>query len=169
MAFQSFKINIMKEFLLLLFVLAGLTVKSQLTFFIDDDISYPDFRVRIGEDVSYPDIRIRIGSDVSFEDFTVGVTSNKSQAQFIVSESRYSDYTVRAGEDVSYPDLSIKAGADVSYPDITIEIRSSGIVDYVVYTEKDFITLRDIVIALLPAINTETGFKFDELKEVFKE
>ena len=109
------------------------------------------------------------GGILSFEDFTVGVTSNKRQAQFIVSESRYSDYTVRAGEDVSYPDLSIKAGADVSYPDITIEIRSSGIVDYVVYTEKDFITLRDIVIALLPAINTETGFKFDELKEVFKE
>ncbi|MBT4930708.1 MAG: hypothetical protein HON12_06470, partial [Flavobacteriales bacterium] len=61
----------------------------------DDDISYPDFSVRISDDVSYPDIRIKIGSDVSYEDFTVGVTSNKSQAQFIISESRYSDYTVQ--------------------------------------------------------------------------
>ncbi len=159
----------MKELIFGLLIFTCFTLQAQVSFYIDDDISYPDFSVRISDDVSYPDITIRIGSDVSYEDFTVGVTSDKSQAQFIISESRYSDYTVRADDDVSYPDLSIRAGDDVSYPDVTIEIRKSGTVDYVVYTEKDFITLRDIVIALLPAINYETEFKFEEINELFED
>ncbi len=159
----------MKQFLALLAFLISLSVQSQITFYVEHDISYPDFRVRISDDVSYPDIRIKIGSDVSYEDFTVGITSNKSQAQFIISESIYSDYTVRADDDVSYPDLRIRAGDDVSYADVRIEIRKSGTVNYVVYTEKDFITLRDLVVALLPAINYETDFKFEEINELFEE
>lgn len=158
-----------KHFIIGLLLFTSCTLQAQVSSYIDDDISYPDFSVRISDNVSYPDIAIRIGSDVSYEDFTVGVTSDKSQAQFIISKSRYSDYTVRADEDVSYPDLSIRAGDNVSYPDMTIEIRKSGTVDYVVYTEKDFITLRDIVIAILPAINYESEFKFKEVNELFKE
>nr|MBC8213467.1 hypothetical protein [Candidatus Neomarinimicrobiota bacterium] len=69
----------------------------------------------------------------------------------------------------SYPDLRLRVGDDVSYPDLRIEIRKSGTVDYIVYTEKDFISLRDIVIALLPAINHHTEYENDDLKELFED
>lgn len=142
---------------------------SQISFKVDDDISYSDFRVRVGDDVSHADIRIRIGSDISYEDFTVGITSNKNQANFIISESNYTDYKIRAGDDVSHADLRIRAGDDVSYADLRIGIKKSGTVDYIVYTEKDFISLRDLVIALLPAINSHTDFEHDELNELFED
>ena len=38
---------------------------------------------------------------------------------------------------------------------------------YIVYTEKDFISLTDLVIALLPAINYHTDFEHDLLNELF--
>jgi len=136
---------------------------AQLTFRIDESISYPDLSVKISESVSYPDITVKIGENVSYEDFTVGITSNKNQADFIITESRYPDLTVKASESVTYPDLSIKMGETVSYPDVTIKIRKSGTVDYIIFTEKAYISLREIVIALLPAINKELDYKYKKI------
>ncbi|MGQ1948528.1 hypothetical protein ACT3CD_15650 [Geofilum sp. OHC36d9] len=159
----------MKQLIVGILCLTGFSLQAQVTFFIDDDISFPDFSIGIGDDISFPDIKIEIGSEVSFEDFTVGVTSDKNQAQFIISKSQYSDYTVRADDDIPFPDLRILAGDDVSFPDVTIKLQKSGTVDYLVYTEKDFMTLADMVIALLPVINHETKFDCEKINNLFHE
>lgn len=52
---------------------------------------------------------------------------------------------------------------------MTIKINKSGTVNYIIYTEKEFISLRDIVIALLPAINYHSDFKHDALNELFED
>ena len=159
------------KWIITLIVLFSLTIKSQgqITFRVESDIYYPDFSVKIGDNVYYPDISIKIGKDVYYPDFTVGITSNKSQANFVITTSNYADYSIKASDDVYYPDLSIKAGNDVYYPDLTIKILTSGTVDYIVYTEKEFISLRDLVVALLPAINYHTDFEHDELNELFED
>jgi hypothetical protein len=43
---------------------------------------------------------VKIGERVNFEDFTVGVTSNKNQADFIITNSTISDFSIKASEDV---------------------------------------------------------------------
>jgi len=153
----------MKTIFLILLSILSIESVAQITFRIEDNISYPDLSVKISDNVSYPDIRIKIGEDISYEDFTVGITSNKSKADFIITKSRYPDLTVKASDNISYPDLRIKAGESVSYADVTIEIKKSGTVDYLVYTEKAFISLIDIVISLLPAINKELDYKFEKI------
>jgi hypothetical protein len=142
-----------------------LSISGQTTFRVEENALYPDFKLSVGENVFYPDITINIGEGVFNADFRVGVTSNRSQADFVITTSAYADYTVQAGENVFYPDLRIKAGKNAFYPDITIEIVKSGTVDYIVFTEKDFITLRDLTVALLPAINYHTDFEHKELND----
>jgi hypothetical protein len=39
---------------------------------------------------------VKIGERVNFEDFTVGVTSNKNQADFIITNSTISDFSIKA-------------------------------------------------------------------------
>ena len=48
-------------------------------------------------------IRVKIDERVTFADFTVGVTSNKNQADFIITNSIVSDFTIKASEDVFLP------------------------------------------------------------------
>ncbi len=136
---------------------------AQLTFRINENISFPDLSVKISKNISFPDITVKIGENVSFEDFTVGITSNKNEADFIITESRYPDLSIKASEDVLHPDISIKAGETVSFPDVTIKIKKSGTVGYTVFTEKAYISLREIVIALLPAINKELDYKYEKI------
>jgi hypothetical protein len=136
---------------------------AQLSFRIESNILYPDVSVRISENVIFPDIRVKIGESVHFEDFTVGITSNRNQADFIITTSRYPELTVRASENILFPDISIKAGENVLFADVTIKIKKTGTVDYIVYTEKADISLTDLVVALLPAINEEMDYKFKKI------
>ncbi len=140
---------------------------TTISFRIDSDIAYPDLRVRIGKSVSYPDIRIRIGTSVSYSDFTVGISSEKKDATFVITKSVNANFSVRADDDVSYPDVRIRSGDSVSYPDVRIKFKKSGEVDYLVYTEKDFMTLTDMVIALLPAIHIQTNYEHEALTDHF--
>ena len=141
---------------------------GQTTFNVESDNFYPDFKLKISEEVFYPDMSIKIGKNVYYADFTVGITQNKSQADFIITKSSYADYKIQAGDDIFYPDFSIKAGPDIFYPDLSIKIMTSGTVDYIVYTEKEFITLRDLVSSLLPVINFKTDFKHKKLNDLFE-
>lgn len=77
--------------------------------------------------------------------------------------------TFRVEDDIYSPDFSVKIGNEVNYPDLIIKINKSGTDDYVGYTEKEFISIRDLVKALLPAINYHTDFKHDELNEQFED
>jgi len=136
---------------------------AQISFRIDSKILSSDLRVRISENVNFPDIRVKIGGSVHFEDFSVGITSNRNQADFIITTSRYSELTVRASENVLFPDIRIKAGENVLFADVVIKIKKTGTVDYIVYTEKEYISLTDLVVALLPAINKEMDYKFEKI------
>lgn len=136
---------------------------AQISFRIENNILYPDLRVRISENVIFPDIRVEIGENVHFENFTVGITSNRDQADFIITTSRYPELTVRASENTLFPDIRIRAGENVLFEDVKIKIKKKGTVDYIVYTEKAYISLTDLVVALLPAINKELDYKFKKI------
>jgi hypothetical protein len=136
---------------------------AQISFKIDRNILLPDLRVKISGSTMFPDIRVKIGERVTFIDFTVGITSNKNQADFIITNSIVSDFTIKASEDIFLPDLSIKVGADVIFADVSIKIKKTGIVDYIVYTEKNYININELVIALLPAINQAMDYQFDKI------
>jgi len=142
--------------------------EEQITFKVSPDIIVGDLEVKIGENVIVPDITIKIGKNVIIPDFSVGVTSKKSQAHFVITTSIIADYEIKAGPDVIVPDLSIKAGSDVIVPDLTIKINTSGTVDWIVYTEKEFISINDLVIALLPVINYKTKGQHTKLNEMLK-
>ena len=147
-------------FVIVIFTMCGY---SQITFKIDSDIFFPDLRVQISENILFPDIRVKIGEKASFADFSVGITSNKNQADFIITKSAFADYTVKASEKVMFADLSIKAGANVFFADVSIKIKKTGIVDYIVYTEKNYITINELIVALLPAINQAMDYQFDSI------
>jgi len=160
------KKTIIKKMLITIIIInifSGFGIAAQLSFRIESNILYPDLSVRISENVSFPDIRIKIGESVHFENFTVGITSNRNQADFIITTSRYPGLTVRASKNISFSDISIKAGENVLFADVTIKIKKTGTVDYIVFTEKAYISLTDLVVALLPVINKEMDYKFKKI------
>ena len=134
---------------------------AQISFKIESDIFFPDLSVKISESTVISDISIKIGEKVNFADFTVGITSRRNQADFIITKTSIPEFTIRASSNVLMPDISIKIGENVLFPDVTIKIKTSGVVDYIVYTEKESITMNDLVIALLPAINKEMNYQFE--------
>lgn len=159
------KKTIIKKLLIIIaiIIIFGDPAIAQLSFRIESNILYPDLSVRISKNVIFPDIRVKIGESVLFENFTVGITSNRNQADFIITTSRYPELTVRVSENILFPDISIKAGENVLFADVTIKIKKTGTVDYIVYTEKSYISVTDLVVALLPAINKEMDYKFKKI------
>jgi|LSQX01.2.fsa_nt_gb hypothetical protein len=136
---------------------------AQISFKINGNSFLSDLTVSISDKILFPDISIKIGEEVFFENFTVGITANKNQADFIITDSTFADVIIKISESVLLADLSIKAGKAVLLPDVTIKIKKTGVVDYAIYSEKEYITLQELVIALLPAINQELNYKFDNI------
>ena len=136
---------------------------AQISFKINSSSILSDLTVNISENILFPDVSIKVGEEVLFENFTVGITANKNQADFIITESAFADVTIKISESALLADLSIKAGKSVQFPDVTIKIKNSGVVDYIVYSEKEYITLQELIVALLPAINEELNYKFDKI------
>ena len=54
----------MRYIILLIIITIGVECYSQISFYVDEDLSYPDISIRIGDDVSYPDVRVRIGENI---------------------------------------------------------------------------------------------------------
>ena len=142
-------------------------INAQISFYVDEDISYADLRIRIGEDVTMADIRVKIGEDVTMSDFSVGITNMRSKADFIITNSKFkADKTIKASESVSMADIRIRAGEDISMADVRIKIKESGSVDYYVYTENSFMNLNHLVIALLPVINMELDYALENIPTI---
>jgi Uma2 family endonuclease len=155
-------------YIILIFTLLSfVNLYSQITYKIGSDIYYPDIKIQIGSDIYYPDIKIQIGSDVYYPDFSVGISSEKNEADFIITKSSYSDFKIQTSKDIYYPDLKIQAGKDVYYPDIKIKLIKTGTVNYVIYSEKDFVSMNDIISALLPVIHKFTDYEHESLNEMF--
>ncbi|MBW2502820.1 MAG: hypothetical protein JRD39_07755 [Deltaproteobacteria bacterium] len=153
-------------FLILAFLLFAEPAKAQTKIRIDDDATNPDFKVLIGKDVSYPDIKIRIGEDIENADFVVGITRERIKADLIISKSNFPDFTVAASDTMSSPDLKIRASEDEPAPDLKIQVNKHGRANYYVYNEGVFMSLYDLVVVLLPAVNIHTAFQHDSLKDL---
>lgn len=135
----------------------------QISFKIEENIISFDLSVKVSESTISPDITVKIGYSVYSPDFTAGISSSKSNADFIITKSNNADIIIKAGESIISPDISIRAGENVSSQDVTIKILKTGNVDYFVYTENDFISLSDLIIALLPAINKKLDYKLKNI------
>jgi hypothetical protein len=149
---MNFSIHITKFILTFLLLYLTISAFGQTTLGIEKDISFPDLKVEISDDISFPDIKVKIGIDVSFEDLTVGFTNSKSKADFIISTSSFPDKKILYGKTVSFKDIQICASETISFPDVTIEIRNSGWVDYLIYSDKNYISKEEIVICLIEVI-----------------
>ena len=79
----------------------------------------------------------------------------------------YSQITYKIGSDIYYPDIKIQIGSDIYYPDIKIKLIKTGTVNYVIYSEKDFVSMNDIISALLPVIHKFTDYEHESLNEMF--
>ena len=136
---------------------------AQITYRIDESIAFPDLRVKISPDASFPDIAVSISKDIAFEDFTVAMTSNRSLADFIISDSQLSDISVNASATVAFADVTVKYGASVPFTNVKVKLIDYGNADYLVYTERSSVTLQEIVVAILPALNKAMHFKFGKI------
>lgn len=139
---------------------------GQTSFKIDKNIIAPDLSVEIGENIIAPDITIEIGENVIAADLSVGLTSDKRKANFVIVKYSGATYEIEASLTVISPDISIEAGANIMAPNLTVEIKEKGIVDYLVYTENEHISLNELVIYLLPAINKKLNYKYSVLRKI---
>ena len=128
-------------------------VCAQIEFKIEDDIKYADMRILVSKDVTQPNLRVEIGPSVKHPDLRVGITKDRAKASFIIVKRDYADVIVRAGADVNFEDLRVLVGEDVEYPDVWIQTKTSGDVDYAIYTEKDSVNMAEMITVLLPVLN----------------
>ena len=122
-----------------------------------------DISVRVGENILYADLDIEIAENIIYEDFSIGFTTNRYLADVILTNSTYgADFTVNI-KSTLYADLDIDISESQIYEDISIEIRSSGVVDYLIYNEGQFLSKEQLVVALLPIINAHLDYKFEDI------
>jgi len=152
----------MRTMILVCFLFLNSFIFGQIIFSISDKNRLCDLTVEISDDCLFPDIKVDIGTNVLFADFTVGITGSIKDADFIITKSGLSDITVNVSES-GLSDITIKAGERVLFPDVSVRIIESGKVDYLVYSDEDFITITELIVALLPAINAELDFKYKEI------
>ena len=150
---------------LTIFIVEG---KAQLSFLVAENILYPDFNLVISENSFFPDFSINISRSVRYPDFTVGFTNIKSKADFIISNSNNAYYKIKVSNNSFSPDLRINVGENILYADLSILVATSGSVDYLIYSDKDFPGVNDIIASLLLVIHAKTKFKNDALNRLFK-
>ena len=122
-----------------------------------------DFSVKVGEDIMFSELSVKISENIIGEDFTVGFTNLKSKADVIIANtSSTSDLSILITNS-AYADMTIKVSENIFYEDISIEIKSSGLVDYLIYNEDNFLSREKLVVALLPIINSHLDYKFDKI------
>lgn len=150
--------------LLLQFSLSGHIYSAK----VDKDVWSPDVRVQISKDLFYPDVTIQFGSSILYPDISVGLTDSRYNADFVITNS-FSDVNIQYDDDIWSPDFRVKYGDNLYYPDFRIKWVKSGTVNYLIYSDQDFLTPEEVICALLPVINAKMEFQFDALNEAFDE
>lgn len=150
----------------IIIILIAINLNAQIIIKSGENVTLADLRVCIGENVTWADMRVQIGKNVTLADFTVGIIDQKIQADFIVTNGFNYDLSVQAGDNVTLADIRIQAGGNVTLSDVRVKVKTSGTVDYFVYIEKEIMTMNDIVIALLPALNKEMDYKFEKIPKI---
>lgn len=161
------KSQVMKRFTIVLLLFLQFSMQGQIyTAKVDKDMWSPDVRVQISKDLFNPDVTIQFGSSIPNPDISIGLTDNRYNADFVITDS-YVDVNIQYDDDIWSPDFSIKYGDNFYYPDFSIKWVKSGTVNYLIYTNQDFLTPEEIICALLPMINAKMEFQFDALNDAF--
>jgi hypothetical protein len=152
----NIKMNNMKLKILLLLFLSFFThtLLSQEIVRIKDS-GFGDESIRIKES-GFGDISVRF-KDSGFGDFSVGFTNSKSKADYVLKYSGFGDRSVRIKES-GFGDISIRI-KESGFGDVTIRIKESGTVDYLIYSENDYVPKREIVAALINVIKKEAEYE----------
>lgn len=136
---------------------------SQYNILISESGSSADLDVQVGESISSADINVEIGERVSNEDLTVGFTRLKSKADVIITSSlEGSDISIRI-KDSGNVDLSVDVSDKQSNEDIRIKIEKPDQADYLVYSREESLKIENLVVALLPIINSYLDYEFEEI------
>jgi hypothetical protein len=112
--------------------------------------------VRISTDVPFPDVKVLLARDLPFEDFSVGITTIRHQADYILTERPEDAARVVLMDNCSnFPTLSILYGNNLSFPDVRIEFRDQNrgfAPDFLIYTERTTVSEQELIACLLPLI-----------------
>lgn len=112
--------------------------------------------IRISTHVPFPDVKVLLAKDIAFEDFSVGITSIRRQADYILTrDPKDAAQKVVLDNCSNFPSLSILYGDDLSFPDVRIEFRDQNrglSPDILIYTEKTTISEQELLACVLPLI-----------------
>ena len=152
----NIKINNMKlKLLAILFAsLFSHTLLSQEIVRIKDS-GIGDESIRIKES-GIGDISVRF-KDSGIADFSVGFTNSKSKADYVLKYSGLGDRSVRIKES-GIGDVSIRI-KNSGIGDISIRIKNSGTVDFLIYSEKEYVPKSEIIACLINVIKKQAEYE----------
>jgi hypothetical protein len=124
---------------------------------------YGDVTVSLSSS-AYADLSVEIAVGASYEDFTIGFTTDYKKADVIIT-NRVDGNWEPSIISSAYADVTLRVEESMSYEDICIEIKESGFVDYLIFNDRPELSRGELVIALLPIINSELD-EDDRLEDV---
>ena len=119
------------------------------------DSGFGDLSIRIKES-GFGDISVRF-KDSGFGDFSVGITHIRTKADYVLKNTGFGDRSVRLKES-GFGDISIRI-KDSGFGDVTIRLKEFGIVDYLIYSEKENVSKSEIVAALINVIKKQAEYE----------
>lgn len=151
------KLSILYLTNIILLLILSSTIHAQNFVYVDDNVPNAKETIRISDDITFPNIQVILGRNISFEDFSVGITTYKNQAHYIITKNpNDAERLVQVNNCDNFPDLSILVKEEIAFPDIRIEFRDN-FADILIYTEKTTISEQELIACLLPLIREKTG------------
>lgn len=80
-----------------------------------------------------------------------------SQEVVRIKDSGYGDLSIRIKES-GYGDISVRI-KESGYGDVSIRIKESGTVDYLIYSDKEWVSKSEIIAALINVIKQKAGYE----------
>jgi len=151
---NHYKTRKMKITLLLVFFFTSISVYSQETVLIKNS-GFGDLSILIKES-GFGDITVLFKKS-GFGDISVGITDIEFEADFILKHSGFGDRSVLL-KDSGFGDISVLI-KESGFGDVSVLIEESGTVDFLIYSDKDYITKDEIVAALIEVIKEKAGYK----------
>lgn len=116
---------------------------------------FGDIDIRIKRS-GFGDIDVRF-KESGFGDFSVGFTNNRYRADFVLKHSGFGDRSIRIKES-GFGDIDVRI-KESGFGDVDIVIRNTGIADYLIYSDRQYVSKSEIVAALIDVIKREAGYQ----------
>ncbi len=148
-----------RSFLLLLFALLATEAYAQQGVYVPTDNrdgGASQSTVTISTHVPFPDIQVLLARDIPFEDFSVGITTIRHQADYVLTAKAADAARIVVVDNCNqFPTQSILYGNDLPSPDVRIEFRDQDrgfAPDFLIYTERTTISEQELLACVLPLI-----------------